>query len=427
VLLVGNHSSFLPLLLACLRLRLVVLPLDGDSPVPEALRVAARCEAQALVALAAVPSPGGAGEPVALPCGLFCQRLSPAAATVDYQDVALLKLTSGSSDAPKGVLCTENNLFHDGEQIVEAMGIAPGGMQLAAIPLAHSYGLGNLVLPLLVHGVPFTLRHGFIPPSFCRDIESCGVTVFPGVPFMFDRMIGAMGLERLPPPLAKLITAGAPIAPATVHEFKRRFGVKIHSFYGSSETGGIAYDASEDVADPLTVGMPMPHVGVSLMPLDGADGKGGRVVVESKAVGRGYTGGSPDESAGTLAGGRFLTADLGRFDEAGRLYLVGRISRTVNVAGRKVQPEEVERVLLEIPQVKEAAVFGLPDATRGERLVSCLAASPDLTPIDVRRHCARLLSPHKIPRAIIILEQLPRTARGKIDRKALEGLAADYS
>ncbi|RPJ58236.1 MAG: acyl--CoA ligase, partial [Acidobacteria bacterium] len=439
-LLVGNHSSFLPLLLACLRLRFVVLPLDGDSPLPEATRIATAYEAQAMVAL----QPSSAGW-LPLPAGLGVRLLSSSGRNIDFAAAALLKLTSGSTDVPKAVLCTEDNLWHDGEHVVEAMGIDGTSVQLGAIPLAHSYALGNLVLPLLVHGARLVLRHGFIPPAFCRDVERCGVTVFAGVPFMFDRMIGAMGLERLPHPLRTLITAGAPIDPATVLEFERRLQVKIHSFYGSSETGGIAYDASDDVIDPLTVGTVMPGVSVSLVEIDAPEewpddtparavplGQGraefpsasrhsaeprtsvGRVIVRSRAVALGYAGdsagGTSDEVASPLRNGEFVTADIGRFDEQGRLFLIGRLSPAINVAGRKVQPEEVERVLLQMPEIARAAVLGVPDRVRGERLVACVVpAGADVTPMAVRRHCARHLSPHKIPRAVVVLEALPLT------------------
>lgn len=446
-LLVGNHSSFLPLLLACLRLRLVILPLDGDSPLPEAMRLAGEYEAQALVALAETAVQDH-GPILRLPGGLHLSMLPAATRAIDFRSAALLKLTSGSTDTPKAVLCTEGNLWHDGEQVVEAMGIDGASVQLGAIPLSHSYALGNLVLPLLAHGARLVLRNGFIPPSFCRDVESCGVTVFAGVPFMFDRIVGAMALERLPRPLRTLITAGAPIDPATVREFKRRFGVKIHSFYGSSETGGIAYDASEDVIEPLTVGTAMPGVRISLEPID-EPGPGpplrdevapasvppidvppvGRVVVQSRAVASGYAvaaGASPGTAGQErthLCDGTFLTADIGRIDDEGRLFLLGRVSPAINVAGRKVQPEEVERALLEMREVAEAAVLGVPDRVRGERLVACIvAAGCDVSPLAIRRHCARVLSPHKIPREVFVLPALPRTGRGKIDRKALEKL-----
>ena len=419
-LLVGNHSTFVPLLLACLRLRLVVLPLDGDSPLREATRIATGYEAQAIVAL----QPAAAGWSP-LPAGLGARMLPATRRTIDFGRAALLKLTSGSTDIPKAVMCTEDNLWHDGEQVVQAMGIDGTSVQLGAIPLAHSYALGNLVLPLLVQGARLVLRHGFIPPSFCRDVDSCGVTVFPGVPFMFDRIVGAMNLERLPRPLRTLITAGAPIDPATVAEFKRRFQAKIHSFYGSSETGGIAYDASDEVTNPLTVGTAIPGVTISLASLEDPPVPGaGRVVVRSPAVALGYAGETGEGSSSPLQGGAYVTADIGRFDGQGRLFLLGRLSPAINVAGRKVQPEEVERVLLEMPGIAQAAVLGVPDPVRGERLVACLVpAGGEISALAVRRHCAHHLSPHKIPRTIVVLDALPLTPRGKVDRKALAALA----
>lgn len=433
-LLVGNHSTLFPLLLACLRQRFVVLPLDGDTPISEATRVGLAFEAQALVTLEADEEEDGVSAPsVALPGGLRLQMLPRREPTIDFGEAALLKLTSGSTDAPKAVMCTEENLWHDGEHVAQAMGIHGDSVQLGAIPLAHSYALGNLVMPLLVHGARLVLRHGFIPPAFCRDVERCGVTVFAGVPFMFDRIVGAMALQQLPRPLSTLISAGAPIEASTVREFKQRFGVKIHSFYGSSETGGIAYDAADDVTEPLTVGTAMPGVEIALSPVDAPPTAGaGLVRVRSRAVGRGYAGepASVSETSLVLRSGEFQTGDIGRFDEQGRLFLMGRVSPSINVAGRKVQPEEVERVLLQMPGVNEAAVLGVPDRVRGERLVACLVTADSrqgrgpgdaaiVTPLAVRRHCAAALAPHKIPREIVLLPELPRTSRGKVDRKAL--------
>ncbi len=441
-LLVGNHSSFLPLLLACLRRGLVVLPLDGDSPLLEALRVARQFEAQALVALDGQPPGDTAAGWVPLAGPLRLLRLPVPACSLDFGDAALLKLTSGSTDLPKAVLCTEDNLWQDGQHVAEAMGIGPTSVQLAAIPLSHSYALGNLVLPLLAQGARLVLRHGFIPPSFHRDVEACGVTVFPGVPFMFDRMLNEMALERLPRPLATLITAGAPISLETVLGFQRKFGVKIHSFYGSSETGGIAYDGSDTVVEPLTVGTALPGVTISLESA-GADvvAGAGRVMVQSGAVAVGYAGelaaaegpfsvggSSARGQAGTAAdatGVRFLTADIGRVDERGRLYLLGRVSEAVNVAGRKVLPEEVERVLLDLDSVSEVKVLGVADAVRGEHLVACVVPRDRReppTPLALRQYCARHLAPFKIPRTFLVLDGLPATSRGKVDRKAIEAM-----
>jgi acyl-CoA synthetase (AMP-forming)/AMP-acid ligase II len=123
-----------------------------------------------------------------------------------------------------------------------------------------------------------------------------------------------------------------------------------------------------------------------------------------------------------------LTGDLGRLDERGRLYLTGRVSSFVNVAGRKVDPNEAESVLLAMPEIADAKVLGLPCDRRGQKLVAFVVPrSRELSPARVRSYCAGKLSPHKIPRDLILLDSLPLTARGKVDRLALEQLARSGS
>jgi len=121
--------------------------------------------------------------------------------------------------------------------------------------------------------------------------------------------------------------------------------------------------------------------------------------------------------------GGFLTGDYGAFDERGRLVLMGRVSSFVNVAGRKVQPEEVEHVLQSMPCVADVRVLAAPDAQRGQQIAACIVpAGPPLHAVDVRRFCAERLAPHKIPRIVVFLKSIPLTSRGKTDRSALEEL-----
>src|SRR5262249_38112581 len=155
---------------------------------------------------------------------------------------AMLKLTSGSTGVPKAALTTEAQLVADATHIIAAMGIRPEDRQIAAIPISHSYGLGNLVLPLLMQGTAFVLRDGFVPHQIPADARRYGARVFPGVPFMFEHFLANPPPDGWPPSLWLLISAGAPLAPSTTRAFYERYGVKIHSFYGSTETGGIAYD-----------------------------------------------------------------------------------------------------------------------------------------------------------------------------------------
>jgi long-chain acyl-CoA synthetase len=254
------------------------------------------------------------------------------------------------------------------------------------------------------------------------DVESSGATVFPGVPFMFDRF-RTLQIDRLPGPLRLLITAGAPIEPATVRWFHQALGRKVHSFYGSSETGGIAYDDSDDVGQPLSVGHPMPETVVDIRQPDSAGA--GRVCVSGTAVASAYADDHANDSDSGFADGGFVTSDIGYFDDRGRLVLTGRVSTLINVAGLKVDPAEVERALMELPGVAGVRVMGASCDRRGQQLVAFVVSSQPLTSVDLRQRCARTLSPHKIPRQFIFLDEFPVDARGKMDRRALEALVAD--
>jgi long-chain acyl-CoA synthetase len=421
IALIGNRTAFVSTLLACREAGAIVVPLDGDSTVAEALALVERFHAAAVIGGSATAF-DLRGERVDLPNGLALFRSANAEPTVDFPGAALFKLTSGSTAAPKAVIVSEANLIADGQQIVRAMDIRPDDVNLAAIPLSHSYGLGNLIMPLVLQGSPIVLRDAFAPARLFDDIRDCGASVMPGVPFMFDYIRQHLSHAAFPASMRVVITAGARIDPITVSEFKKLFGLKIHSFYGTSETGGIAYDGSDEVSDPLTLGRPLDGVAVTFRALPAGVPGEGRLHVRSAAVAHGYAANRADTQENFVDGG-YLTGDVGYTDEAGRIVLTGRVSRFINVAGRKVHPDEVARVLRACPGVSDARVFGVADPARGQALVACVVADPAaVDAIAIRRHCAMKLSPYKIPRRIVVLERLPVDARGKTDHHALEAL-----
>jgi long-chain acyl-CoA synthetase len=301
------------------------------------------------------------------------------------------------------------------------MRILPGDTQIAAIPLSHSYGISSLIMPLLLQGTPLVLRDSFVPHQLPSDARTFGAQHFPGVPFMFQYFIAHPPAGGWPSCLTHLVSAGARLDPDVVQKFYERFGVKIHSFYGTTETGGIAYDDVDEIDGSVPVGPALSGVTITLRYDRDVPEGCGRVHVQSAAVSDGYVGGG---GSGGFADGGFLTEDYGAFDPRGRLVLMGRVSSFVNVAGRKVQPEEVEHVLQAMPCVVDVRVLAAPDAQRGQQIVACVvpAASQALHAIDVRRFCAERLAPHKIPRTILFLKAIPLTSRGKTDRAALEEL-----
>jgi long-chain acyl-CoA synthetase len=419
VTLVGNHPIFFPVLAACMEVGAAIVPL-GEATDAEARSVVDRSAAAAVITDRPLPLEAVSEVPVG--DGIRLLSLGRGKGSISYGESVVLKLTSGSTDVPKAAIAHLQHIVNDGAHIIEAMGIGPDDVNLVCIPLSHSYAIGNIAMPLLLQGTAVALRQSFNPSQFLSDVESSGSTVFPGVPFMFERL-RVRDVERLPSRLRLLITAGARIDPSTVRWFQERHGRKVHSFYGSSETGGISYDDSEDVGDPLHVGRPMPETRVEIRDAD-ATGTG-RIFVAGTAVASGYAHQDPGEIDRGFADGGFMTGDLGYRDAHGRLVLTGRVSLLVNVAGRKVDPAEVERMLVHLPEVIDAHVIGASCDHRGQQLVAFVIAKTALTPVAMRQRCAKVLSPHKIPRRFIFLDQFPIDSRGKMDHRALAALASD--
>ena len=415
----GNRPEHIAALMACLESERPLLPADPGTSTAAALALARTWGAAAVVA----PSAGGVPPAThGLTRELSLWQLPPSSRGFD---AAVMKLTSGTTGTPKAVLTSAANLAADVDHIVRAMDIRPGDTQIGYIPLSHAYGLGNLVLPVLWQGTVAAIREAFTPHLLPRDVATTGARTMPAVPFMFDKLLEVLPEGAFPPHLQLLVSAGAPLGYDSLAGFHRRFGRKIHSFYGSSETGGICYDASDGLPGEVTVGRPMPGVTLTLLDVEGLPAKEGRRIhVASGAVSRAYA--TPDGS--TLDGfdaGAFLTGDLGRLDAEGNLVLTGRLSSFVNVAGRKVQPEEVALRLRDMPDLADASVVGVPCPLRGERLVAVIVprgVAPSA--LRLRQFCAAALPAYKVPRDFVVVPAMPRDVRGKIDRQRLHEIAA---
>jgi long-chain acyl-CoA synthetase len=420
----GNRPGSVGLMLASWARGAAVMPVDAGTPRPEIEELAARFHASVI----AVSSEAVAQHyPDA-------QALDDQLATVRREDspppsdqtrgAAVFKVTSGSTALPKAVIVPDAQIIADTDHIVEAMGIRPADTQVAAIPLSHAYGFGNLIMPMLLNGTPMVLRESFVPQLLPADARRFGARVFHGVPFMFQYFVANPPADGWPACLQWVISAGAPLEAETVNGFHQVFGVKIHSFYGTSEAGGICFDRSDQIDGKPTVGWPLPGVTVRLLPGDGIPEGYGRIHIRSAAVARGYVGETGSSDAFTDGG--FLTGDYGSFLTDGRLALAGRISAFINVAGRKVHPGDVERVLQSIDGVTDARVIVATDAVRGEQIAAVVAGGRGLSPADVRRYCAARLAPYKIPRIVVFVDAMPLTARGKTDQRALEALVETH-
>lgn len=269
----------------------------------------------------------------------------------DLRDVAVVKLTSGSTGAPRGVALTGQALLADENALATTMGLSHDDRLLASLPWSHSYGFTTLVLSSLVRGLPLLMPRDDDPLAPVVDAAALSATILPTVPAYVEALVRMSRPPGLPPSVRLVISAGAPLQVATAKRFRELYGQPIHVFYGSSECGGICYDRSGGAGERGTVGTPVDGVRVTLSPIDDGDAQSGVVTVESAAVGVTYL---PDADP-RLTPGRFQTSDAGRWRD-GELVVERRIDRVINVRGRKVDPGEVESVLLELAGIDEALV-----------------------------------------------------------------------
>ena len=301
----------------------------------------------------------------------------------------VIKYTPGATGVPRAIFFNDAQIIADGDRLYQAMGMSAEIPNLAVISLAHSYGFSNVVLPMVLHGVPVRLA----PVPFPRVIEEIfghhESLAVPAVPSIWRAWHRAGILNGLP--ISMAVSAGAPLALALETEVFAASGLKIHNFYGASECGGISFDATDI---PRTsgeiVGSLLPGVNVSV-------GEQGRLLVESDAVALGYDAVREDD---LLADGRYLTRDTGFLDPSGILHLSGNTGGAINVSGRKVSPAKVESALMATGLLERVRVFGIhsTDPERFEEISAVYHLKPGVTLANLKAATTHTLEIWELPR-----------------------------
>jgi long-chain acyl-CoA synthetase len=400
---IGNHEDWPAVFIACLRKQLVILPLDqsiGEQQRDAALEI---CRGSALVS--AVPSKSSPQ----------IARLKTADTTLEWGEnmPSFLKLTSGTTAAPRAIRFRSDQLLADCNQICDTMNISDDDLNFGVIPVSHSYGFSNLITPLMARGVPMVVSRDRTPRAVLADLARTRATVFPGTPVFYQAFCDMGDVSTLPK-LRLCISAGAPLSSAVAKKFFEKFRQPIHSFYGASECGGICYDRDATTFEDGLVGQSM--LGVQLELIDPKE-TASQIRVRSAAVSDGYF---PEADERKLGNGVFVPDDLlARHNSA--LKIVGRVSDVINVAGKKVNPAEVEAHLLRFKGVRQAVVFGRLTGVglRNEEVAACVLASPDVTESDLLRFCRTALSGWQVPKRIFVVDIIPTNERGKISRRQL--------
>jgi len=332
---------------------------------------------------------------------------------------AVLLTTSGTTGFPRIVRRSVRAVDFIARTSAEALALGPGDRSLLAIPLFHSYGLDQLTAALLA-GARAVLHAGFNPALVRRELAEGGITHLPAVPTMVDALARLAGDQAASAVLRCVVSAGSALSERVARAFEEKLGVAVGQVYGSSELGTVT---ATRAGDPLgCVGRALP--GVTLRVLDRAApnpekpvaiGEEGIVAVAAPSRFDGYVG-SADAPAELVN-----TGDLGRLDDAGRLWLNGRASLLIDVGAVKVNSLEVEALLLGHPDVRDVVVLPLPFSDTGARLRAVVVPEPGRTPTRdaLRRYARERLIDYKVPRVFEIREDVPRSPTGKILRGEL--------
>ncbi len=332
-------------------------------------------------------------------------------------------LTSGTTGAPKGARRGTGGGAGDLVAIIERVPWRAEDTVVVAAPMFHAWGFGCLVLAATMANTVVMRRH-FDPEqtlAMAARHRADGLAV---VPVMLERIVGLPDevKRRYPLPSLRFVTAsGSAMEPTALTAFMDTFGDVVYSNYNATEAGMIATATPEDLrADPRSAGRPVRGCDLRILGDDGEElptGEVGQIAVLNTTPFEGYTHGDTKDHRD----GYMLTGDLGRLDDAGRLRVEGRVDDMIISGGENVYPAEVEAVLGAHPDVVEAAVIGVPDEKFGQRLLGYVVLGPGAgaDPQQLRMHVRDQLANYKVPRDIVVLDELPRNASGKVVKKDL--------
>lgn len=373
--------------------------------------------------------------------GKTMQELAAAHATcpemsaTNADDTAVILYTSGTTGRAKGAELSHFNIYDNARFVAEQLMrfesnnwpvFTEGDVALAALPLFHSFGQTVIQNAFLMHGAAISLLPRFTPKEAVDLIEKQKISFFAGVPSMYVAMLNDPNTtsERLAS-LKCAVSGGAPLPSEVLKQFHDQFGIQIQEGYGLSETSPVAcFNMLTKGCKPGTVGTAIDVCEVKILDDDRnevARGERGEVVIKGTNVMKGYYK-KPDATIEVLHDGWFHTGDIGTMDKEGYVSIVDRKKEMIIRGGFNIYPREIEEVLYAHPQISEAAVIGIPDKTHGEEVMAIIVTTNN-QPIaheNLENYCREHLASYKVPRLSKQLNELPKSATGKILKRVLK-------
>jgi long-chain acyl-CoA synthetase len=352
--------------------------------------------------------------------------VGPTGVTVPREgsDPAVILYTSGTSGRPKGAILTHGGILAAARNAADALALGPEDVVLGAAPFSHVLGQSTGIVSTLLAGAAVSIVGRFEPERTLATMTDTRTTILLGVPTMCIALCQAARAARELPPLRIAHVGGAAVPEGVARDFEQTFGGDVVEGYGLTELSGLATTFPVGrPRKPGSVGVPL---GGTEMRIREADGHGvGEVLFRGPSVIPGYWNDTEATASAIDADGWLATGDMGRVDEDGDLYLVDRKKEVIIRGGYNVYPREVEEALYAHPDVLEAAVVGVPDATLGEEVGALVVRRPGavVTADELEAWSRERVARYKVPRRIVFVDDLPRGPTGKILKRAIDRTA----
>jgi long-chain acyl-CoA synthetase len=324
--------------------------------------------------------------------------------------------TSGSTGTPKIVPRTQNNLVAGAKNVAEALGVTKEDRFLSVVPFYHANGFSNCMFLPMMSGATTVLMKEFSARKMLQILLEENITILFGSPFIFSVISEIAEEGQYVPAMRSCFSSGASMSEDLRRTFFRKFGVKARQLYGSSETGTVSIQLGDKPEAEGAVGRPLKAVDVKIVSRYGKELPAyemGEIIVKSPAMTKGYID-EPELNKRAFHNGYFRTGDFGMLHARGSLHIAGRKDRVINAGGVKVDPVEIENVLLSFHKVKEAFVFGIKNRRGMEIVKATLVAQSDCKLSDVIGYCKGRLADYKIPRIVDFRDEMPRDMMGKV-------------
>lgn len=337
--------------------------------------------------------------------------------------IAAILYTSGTTGKPKGAMLSHGNLSSNAEALHEAWHFGAQDRLLHALPLFHTHGLFVGLNTTLLNGTGMIFLPRFDAAEVIRLLPRA--TVMMGVPTFYTRLLASPAFgPGLCAHMRLFISGSAPLTTETFNAFEARTGHTILERYGMTEANMIASNPYEGERVAGSVGFPLPGVTVRIADEAGrplAQGEVGGIEVKGPNIFQGYWRNPEKTRSEFRADGFFITGDVGQIDARGYLHIVGRSKDLIISGGYNVYPKEVEAVVDALPGVAETAVVGVPHADFGEAVVAVVVPKPGarLAEGEIIAGTREHLAGYKLPKAVFLVDQLPRNAMGKIEKAKL--------